>query len=179
MVNELSVTGSSNPMLMPEIGKVVVNITTGESGEPLERAMTILEQMTGQKPCTRKAKSTIRAFGIRKNEPISCIVTLRGQRAETFLTRALEAVGNKVPLRSFDENGNFSFGIREHIDIPGTRYDPTLGIIGMDVIACVERPGYRVKRRRRAQGKIGRRHRVARDAAVEFIKGRFRTEVET
>ena len=179
MVDELSTEAPANPMLTPEIGKVVVNISTGESGEPLERAMTILEQMTGQKPCIRNAKRTIRTFGIRKNEPISCIVTLRSQRAEGFLRRALEAVGNKVPLSSFDENGNFSFGIREHIDIPGTKYDPTLGIVGMDVIVGVERPGYRVKRRRRAQVKVGRRHRVKRETSVEFIKGRFGTEVET
>lgn len=165
-------------MLKPRIGKVIASINTGESGEPLDRAMTILEQLTGQKPVMRKAKRTIRAFGIRKNEPMACMATLRGDKAEEFLRRTLASVGNRIQGRSFDDYGNFAFGIREHIDIPGTKYDPTLGIIGMDVIIGVERPGYRVQRKRRAKGKIGRRHRVMKETAVEFIKARFGTEVE-
>lgn len=165
-----------NPMLKPRIGKVVVNLSVGESGDPLDKAMTIVEQITGQKPCQRQAKRTIRAFGIRKNEPVACMVTLRGGRAEEFLRRALEAVGNKISPRSFDGNGNFAFGIREHIDIPGTKYDPTLGIVGMDVMVSVERPGYRVNRRR-LRNRIGRSHRVTREGAVEFIRDHFGVEV--
>jgi large subunit ribosomal protein L5 len=167
----------TNPMLMPKIGKVVVNISTGQSGEPLNRAINLLENLTGQRPCTRRAKQTIRTFGIRRNEPIACMVTLRGDRAEDFLIKALEAVGNRIPPRSFDKQGNFAFGIREHIDIPGTRYDPRLGIIGMDVMVTIERTGYRVTRRRRIKSNVGRSHLVSRDEAMEFIKNRFGTEV--
>ncbi|RLI06761.1 50S ribosomal protein L5, partial [Candidatus Bathyarchaeota archaeon] len=61
--------------------------------------------------------------------------------------------------------------------IPGVKYDPELGIVGMDVIVNIERPGYRVARRRRAKSKIGRRHRVSREEAVEFIRSRFGVEV--
>ncbi|MGD2200429.1 MAG: 50S ribosomal protein L5 [Candidatus Bathyarchaeota archaeon] len=160
-----------------QIGKVVVNISTGESGEPLSRAMTILENMTDQKPAIRRAKQTVRAFGIRRNEPVACMVTLRGAKAEEFLRMTLPAVGNRINPRSFDRNGNFGFGISEHIDIPGQRYDPDLGIVGMDVMATVERAGYRVARRRRARGKVGRSHRVTRDESIEFIKQRFGVEV--
>lgn len=174
-----SVAPGSEPMREPRICKVVVNITAGESGEPLNRAMTILERLTGQRPCTRKAKKTIRTFGIRRGEPIACIVTLRGARAEGFLRRALDAVGNRIPPKSFDSNGNVAFGIREHIDIPGTRYDPGLGIVGMDVMVAVEHPGYRVARRRRARSKVGQRQRVTKEEAMEFIKSRFGTEVES
>ncbi|KYH38719.1 MAG: 50S ribosomal protein L5 [Candidatus Bathyarchaeota archaeon B23] len=166
-----------NLMLEPRIGKVVVNICVGRSGEPLEKAVRILEELTGQRPSIRRAKRTIRAFGIRRKEPIACMVTLRGERAESFLRRALEAVGNRIPLRSFDENGNFAFGIREHIDLPGVEYDPEVGIIGMDVIVNIERPGYRVARRRKAKAKIGRGHRVTREEAAEFIRRRFGVEV--
>ena len=167
-----------SPAREPRIGKVVVNITTGQSGEPLNRAMTILKQLTGQTPCMRRAKRTIRTFGISRNEPIACMVTLRRQRAEDFLKRALDTVGNRISPRSFDRNGNFAFGIKEHIDIPGTKYDPNLGIVGMDVMASVERPGYRVARRKRARSKIGRGHRITREEAIEFIRSRFGTEVE-
>lgn len=164
-------------MMDLKIGKVVVNITTGQSGEPLNNAMTILENLTGQRPCTRRAKQTIRTFGIRKNEPISCMVTLRGERAEEFLRKGLAAVRNRINPRSFDRNGNFAFGIQEHIDIPGQRYDPSLGITGMDVMVTVERPGYRVARRRRAKSRVGMSHRVTRDESIEFIKNRFGVEV--
>jgi large subunit ribosomal protein L5 len=160
-----------------KIGKVVVHTSIGESGEPLNRAMTVIEQLTGGKPSIRRAKQTIRTFGIRKYEPISCLVTLRGRNAEEFVGRALAAVGNFVSSRSFDQLGNFAFGIKEHIDMSGTRYDPNLGIIGMDVMVCVERPGYRVKRKRKARSKIGRAHRVVREDAIDFIRNRFGTEV--
>jgi large subunit ribosomal protein L5 len=159
------------------IGKVVVNITVGASGEPLDRAMTILENLTGQKPVVRRAKQTIRAWGIRRNEPISCIVTLRRDRAENLLKKTFPAIGNRISPRSFDMQGNFAFGIREHIDIPGQRYDPNLGIVGMDIMATVERPGYRVNRKRRAKSRISHSHRVNREESIEFIKQSFGVEV--
>lgn len=165
------------PMREIMIGKVVVNIATGRSGEPLDRAMKILSQLTGQRPCMRRAKRTNRTFGISRNEPIACMVTLRGDKAEEFLKMALTAVGNRISPRSFDRTGNFAFGIREHIDISGTRYDPNLGIVGMDVMSTVERPGYRISRRKRGRTKIGHNHRVTKEEAVEFIRNRFGTEV--
>lgn len=160
-----------------KIGKVVINISTGQSGEPLNKAMKILENLTGQTPCTRRAKQTIRTFGIRRNEPISCMVTLRGSSAEDILAKTFSAIGNRINPRSFDQNGNFAFGIREHIDIPGQRYDPALGIIGMDVMATVERPGYRVARKRRGKSRIGKKQKVTREEAIEFIKNSFGVEV--
>ena len=86
----------TNPMRALRIGKVVVNIGVGASGDPLDHAQTIMEQLTGQKPCQRFAKQTIRGFNIRKKEPIACMVTLRGEKAETFLVKALTAVGKKI-----------------------------------------------------------------------------------
>ena len=166
-----------NPMLKPRIEKVVINSSIGRSGEPLERAMKILEELTGQKPCVRRAKKTIRDFGIRRKEPIACVVTLRGEKARTFLSRALQVVDNRISKSSFDEHGNFSFGIKEHIDIPGTKYSPDLGIIGMDISVVMERPGYRVKRRRRAKSKVGSEHLLSPDEVISFIKEEFNVEV--
>ena len=168
---------SKNPMLKPRIEKVVVNCCVGKSGEPLEKAMKILEELTGQKPCVRRAKKTIRQFGIRKGEPIACMVTLRKERALEFLRKALAAVDNKVKASSFDDHGNFSFGIKEHIEIPGTKYKPELGIIGMDVCVTLERPGYRVKRRRRCRTKVGRHHRLTREEGMVFAKHELGVEV--
>jgi large subunit ribosomal protein L5 len=166
-----------NPMLKLRIAKVVVNASIGKSGEPLEKAMKILEELTGQKPCTRRAKKTLRDFGIRKGEPIACIVTLRGEKAQRFLDRSLRAIDNRISRQSFDRQGNFSYGIKEHIDIPGTKYSPDLGIIGMDISVSLERPGYRVKHRHRATCKIGSRHLLTPDEAVSFLKDQFNVEI--
>ena len=166
-----------NPMLKPRIEKVVINSCVGKSGEPLEKAMKILEDLTGQKPCIRRAKRTIRDFGIRRKEPIACVVTLRGEKAKEFLKRAFQAIDNKVSKSSFDEYGNLSFGIKEHINIPGTKYDPKLGIIGMDISVVLERPGYRVKRRRRAKTKVGTEHLLSPDEAMSFLKEEFGIEI--
>ncbi|MCD6592873.1 50S ribosomal protein L5 [Candidatus Bathyarchaeota archaeon] len=164
-------------MLKPRIEKVVINSCVGRSGEPLEKAMKILEDLTGQKPCIRRAKRTIRDFGIRRKEPIACVVTLRGEKAKEFLKRAFQAIDNKVSKSSFDEYGNLSFGIKEHINIPGTKYDPKLGIIGMDISVVLERPGYRVKRRRRAKTKVGTEHLLSPDDAMSFLKEEFGIEI--
>ena len=168
---------AGNPMLKPRIEKVTVNMSVGKSGEPLEQAVTILQQLTNQQPSKRKAKKTIRDFGIRKGESISCLVTLRKEKAEEFLRKALQAIENKLSKHSFDRQGNFSFGIEEHIEIPGTKYVPKLGIHGMDVSVALGRPGYRVKRRHRARSKIGKDQLLTADEAILFIKDEFDVEI--
>ncbi|MCK5671263.1 50S ribosomal protein L5, partial [Candidatus Bathyarchaeota archaeon] len=105
---------SDNIMKQIKIGKVVVNISVGQSGQPLANAMQILTDITGQAPSQRSAKMTIRQWGIRKGEPMACAVTLRGKKADAFLQKAFTAVRHKINPRSFDKNGNFAFGIREH-----------------------------------------------------------------
>lgn len=166
-----------NPMLKPRIEKVTVNMSVGKSGEPLEKAAKVLEQLTGQRPCKRKAKKTIRDFGIRKGEPMACLVTLRKNKAKEFLKKALQAVDNKVPKQSFDGFGNFSFGIKEHIEIAGTKYVPELGIHGMDVSVTLSRPGCRVKRRHRAKSTVGARHLLSSEEAMLFVKEEFGVEI--
>jgi len=159
----------SNPMLMPRIGKVTVNISTGESGERLQKAARVLEELTGQKPSFRKAKRTIKEFGVRKGEPIAVVVTLRGAKALNFLLKALEAIGKRIKASSFDDFGNVSFGLQEHIMIPGVKYDPNVGVFGMDIAVSLERPGFRVMRRRVKRSVIPRRHRVSRLEAIAFF----------
>jgi large subunit ribosomal protein L5 len=164
---------TENPMKEIRIGKVVVNISVGQSGQPLINASNILEQVTGQKASQRVAKQTIRPWGIRKGEPMACVVTLRGDKADEFLKKAFIALRHRLNPKCFDKEGNFAFGIREHIDIPGTRYDPQTGIIGMDVAVTLERPGYRINKRKRARSKIGRSHRVNPNEAKEFISKKY------
>jgi len=176
-VKEVSEKHSTNPMLKPRIEKVIVNMSVGKSGEPLEKAATVLEQLTRQKPSKRKAKKTIRDFGVRKGEPIACMVTLRKEKAKEFLKRALQAVENRVSKESFDQHGNFSFGIKEHIDIPGTKYVPELGIHGMDVSVVLSRLGQRVKYRHRAKSRVGAKHRLTPDEAMQLVEEEFGIQI--
>jgi large subunit ribosomal protein L5 len=176
-MSEESQSLQRNPMLKPKLEKVTVNMGVGKSGEPLEKASKILEQLTEQKPSKRKAKKTIRDFGIRKGEPISCMVTLRGQKSRAFLAKAFKAVDNKLSKEIFDNYGNFSFGIKEHIDIPGTKYMPELGIFGMDVCVSVGRAGYRVKRRHHAKSRVGSKHMLTREDGIAFAREELGVEV--
>ena len=170
-------TEQENPMREIRIEKVTVNIGVGKSGEPLEKAKKVLQQITGQAPCQRNAKRTVKDWGIRKGEPISCIVTLRGKESQSFLKRAIEAVGNKIPESSFDDHGNFAFGIKEHIDIPGTKYVPEIGIFGMNVNVTLERRGYRVKKRAMRTSKTGKKHSITKNDAINFSASRLQANI--
>ena len=165
------------PMLKPRIEKVIVNLNVGKSGEPLEKASGVLKELTNQTPVKKKAKKTIRDFGIRQGEPIACVVTLRKQRAIDFLKKVLPVVDNKISRSSFDKQGNFAFGIKEHIEIAGVKYDPDVGIFGMDVCVSMSRPGYRVKNRRKAKGQLGSKNVLTPQEAVVFIKQTLGVEI--
>ncbi len=166
-----------NIMKSIRIGKVVINMGIGKSGEPIERAKKAIEEIAGQKPSERNAKTTVRDFGIHKGEPIGVMVTLRKEKAIEILKKLLAAKNNQVKGSSFDNFGNISFGIREHIDIPGIKYKPEIGIVGMDVAIALERPGYRVSRRSRIPAKIGKEHRISKDEAMAFFKEKLSVEV--
>jgi large subunit ribosomal protein L5 len=165
------------PMLKPRIEKVVVNLNVGKSGEPLEKASQVLKELTNQTPVKKKAKKTIRDFGIRQGEPIACVVTLRKQRAIDFLKKVLPVVDNKISRSSFDMQGNFAFGIKEHIEIVGVKYDPDVGIFGMDICVSMSRSGYRVKNRRKEKAHIGSKHVLTPEEAIVFAKHTLGVEI--
>jgi large subunit ribosomal protein L5 len=160
------------------VDKIVINIGVGKSGEPIEKAKKALLELTGQQPAVRGAKKTVRDFGIHKGEPIGTIVTLRREPALEFLKRVIAAKRNVLKASSFDNYGNISLGIHEHIDIPGTKYNPEIGIFGMDVNVVLSRPGYRIAKRSRKSAQIGRTHRINKEEAIDFFKQEFGAEVE-
>jgi large subunit ribosomal protein L11e len=114
----------------------------------------------------------VRTFGIRRNEKISVHVTVRGPKAEEILERGLKVKEYELRKRNFSETGNFGFGISEHIDL-GIKYDPGIGIYGMDFYCCMTRPGERVSRRRRCKSRVGAGHKIKRDETVKWFKARF------
>jgi large subunit ribosomal protein L5 len=175
--DEIRKAWEEKPMLKPKIEKVVVNFSVGKSGEPLEKAVRVLKELTGQTPCRRKAKESIRDFAIRKGESIACIVTIRKQNAIEFLNKVLPVIDKKISRKSFDKQGNFSFGIKEHIEIHGVKYDPDVGIFGMDVCVSMCRPGYRIKNRRREKAKIGSSHILTPEDSIVFAKDTLGVEI--
>jgi large subunit ribosomal protein L5 len=164
-------------MLEPRIDKVVVHVGVGESGQRLVNAETILKAITHQTPVRSIAKKTLPNFGIKKREPIGAKLTLRGQAAEDFLATALKAAGSSLKKSSFDEQGNFSFGIEEHTDFPGMRYDPEIGIFGMDVSVAMKRAGYRIARRRVAQKKLPQSQRLNKADTMDFLQKKFSVQI--
>jgi large subunit ribosomal protein L5 len=161
---------TENPMKEILLDKIVINICVGESGERHKKAMAVIEQLTGQRPAITYAERTIKNFGIRKGEAIGAKVTLRGNNAMEFLKKALVVKENRLKRKQIG-NGEFSFGIEEHIDLPGVSYDPDIGMYGLDVCVSLRRRGYRISRRKIAKSKIGKNHRITKDETIEFLKG--------
>ena len=93
------------------VEKVIVHMGVGESGQHLVNAEEILKTITGQGVVRCFAKRTLPAFSIKKNEPIGCKVTLRGQRAQEFLGTSFEIIEKTLSRAQFDSLGNVSFGI--------------------------------------------------------------------
>jgi large subunit ribosomal protein L5 len=177
MSDEAKKETRQNPMREVLIGKVTINLGVGESGERLNKLERVLGELVGQKSVRTLSTHNNRDFGIRKGMPIGCKVTLRNERAEKFLKDALWVVDNQIEERSFDENGNISFGITDYTEFPGVKYDPEIGIFGMDCCITMERRGYRVMRRVRAKAKMGKNHRVSKEEAIEFLRSKYDVEV--
>jgi large subunit ribosomal protein L5 len=169
---------TQNPMRDIYIAKVVLNIGVGEAGEKLLRADRVLKLLTGDRKTVQTiSKTTNKDLAIRDGMPIGVKVTLRGSDAETIIKRALWVRNNRLPFYCFDSSGNFSFGIPDYTTFEGEKYDPDIGIFGLDINVVLERKGYRVSRRKHCRRKIARHHRISSDEARDFAKGRFNLEV--
>ncbi len=162
-----------NRMLEIRIEKITLNMGCG-TDTPVDVAKQILERVANSKVViTHTRKRT--TFNVPKGKAIGCKTTIRSGSVE-FLKRMLEARENKLKESSFDDGGNFSFGIKEYIDIPKMEYDPKLGVLGLDVCVTLERPGYRVKRKKIAK-RLGKNHLIKKNDAMKFVQDNFGTAI--
>jgi len=134
--------GYKNPMQVPRLEKVVLNVGLGEAiqnAKLLESAVNELTMITGQKPVVTKAKKSISGFKLRQGMAIGCKVTLRGERMFEFLDRffnvALPRIRDfkGVSPKSFDGRGNYSLGLKEQLLFPEIKYDEVDVTHGMDI----------------------------------------------
>ncbi len=134
--------GLQNPMQVPRISKITVNMGVGEAvadKKVMDAAVADLTKITGQKPAITRAKKSVATFKVRDGQAIGCKVTLRGARMYEFLDRLVTIAIPRIrdfrgiSPRSFDGRGNFSLGVREQIIFPEIQYDQIDQIRGMDI----------------------------------------------
>lgn len=166
----------NNPMRKIVVEKVTLNCGCGTDHSRLEKSVKLLQIISGKKPIQTKTNLRVANWGLRKGLPIGTKVTLRGKAANEIIPRLLYALDNQLGENNFDTNGNISFGIRECIDIQGVEYDPKIGIIGLQVTITLARPGFRVKRRAIATGKLGAHHKITKTEAMQFAKDELKVE---
>jgi large subunit ribosomal protein L5 len=166
-----------NPMRRIRIEKVTLNVGCGGDLQKIEKAKKLLEILTGRKPVVTKSRKRS-TFGIAKGKPVGVKVTLRKKAAEEFFERVLTAIDRKVKESQFDKDGNLNIGIKEYIDLPGAKYQPSIGIMGFDVSITFERPGYRIKRRRIQKRKIPKTHRINKEEVINWLKEKYGVIVE-
>jgi large subunit ribosomal protein L5 len=162
-----------NSMQRVRIEKVTLNIGAGKDQKVLEKGMILLKNITGIPPVKTFTSKRIPGWGLRPGLPIGCKLTLRGSKAVEVLKRLLQSKDNVLREDQVDEQGNVAFGIKEYIDIPDVKYDPEIGVMGLEVCITMEKPGYRIKRRRIMKRKIHRKHSVTKEETREFLKKNF------
>ncbi|MBW3019206.1 50S ribosomal protein L5 [Candidatus Woesearchaeota archaeon] len=167
-----------NDMRVPRIEKITINIGAGKDVNKLDKALVLMKNLTQVDPYKTVTQKRIPSWGLRPGLPVGCKLTLRKMPAEKMLKRLLAAKDKKLNLTNFDNNGNVSFGIHEYIDIPDLKYDPKIGVLGLQVCVTLERPGHRIKRRRLLKKKLPSKQVISREEAVDFMKNNFGVEVQ-
>ena len=166
----------SSSMEEIEIEKIVLSI--GAVGDDLDKAVKLLNIISGINAVKTKSRKRIPAFDVRPGLEIGCKVTLRGKKYVALLKRLLESVGNQLKEKQIEPNG-FSFGIPEYIEIPEMEYQRDIGMIGLNVTVVFTREGARTGIRKIKKGKIPKRQQVSQEEIIKFMKLNFKTEILT
>ena len=137
--------GYTNPMQVPKLDKIVINMGVGEAVGDSKKLTAAVEELThiaGQRPVITKARKSIATFKVRDGQAIGCKVTLRKTRMYEFIDRLINIALPRVrdfrglSPKSFDGGGNYTIGIKEHIIFPEIDYDKAADVWGMDITVC-------------------------------------------
>ena len=161
-----------NPTRKIRIEKIVVSV--GGTAEQLEKGFKLLKLLTGRNPAKMKSHKRIPAFGVRPKLEVGAVVTIR-KDTEAVLKRMLTAIENRLRKKQMSIN-NFSFGIKEYIEIPGMDYQRDIGIMGLDVTVVFKRAGRRVGLRKIKAGKVSPRQKISKEEIIKFMEDNFQTE---
>ena len=163
-----------NIMREIKIEKVVLSI--GGVGDYLEKGIKLLELLSQRKPARMKSQKRIPSWSVRPNLEVGAVVTIR-KDIENVLKKMLGAVENVLKKKQVSEN-NFSFGIKEYLEIPGVEYQREIGIMGLDVTVVFKRAGRRVKLRKIKKGKVPKRQIISKEEIIKFMEKNFQTRFE-
>ena len=170
--DSLSSNSKENSMREVKIEKVVFSV--GGVADYLEKGVKLLELITERKPSRMKSKRRIPTWSVRPGLEIGAVVTIRKNKEE-ILKKMLISIDNTLKKKQISEN-NFSFGIKEYIEIPGTEYQRDIGIMGFDVTVVFKRSGRRVKLRKIKKGKVSKRQKISKEEIIKFMEGKFETK---
>jgi|TARA_Y100000310_G_scaffold251425_1_gene257921 large subunit ribosomal protein L5 len=163
---------TENVMRKIKIEKVVLSV--GGIGEELEKGFKLLKFISNKNPTKTKSKKRIPSLGVRPGLEIGAVVTLR-KDLDQFLKRMLSTVDNQLKKKQISVN-NFSFGIKEYIEIPGLEYQRDIGIKGFDITVVFKRTGRRVGLRKIKRGRVSSRQYVTKEEIIKFMEDNFQVE---
>ena len=158
---------------MKEISIEKVVLSIGGTGDNLEKGVKLLKMLTGRKPAKMESRKRIPALGVRPRLEVGAVVTLRKNIDDT-LKKMLATKDNILRKKQISPN-NFSFGVKEYIEIPGTEYQRDIGVRGLDVTVVFKRPGKRVRLRKIKEGKIPKRNEISKEEIIKFMEDKFKT----
>ena len=163
-----------NIMRQIKTEKIVLSI--GGTAENLEKGVKLLKILTNKKPAKMKSKKRIPSLGVRPGLEVGTVVTIRKNLKE-FLKNMLFAIDNVLKKKQISEN-NFSFGLKEYIEIPGIEYQRDIGIIGFDITVVFKRSGRRVKLKKIKKGKIPKKQKISKEEIIKYMEENFQTKFE-
>jgi large subunit ribosomal protein L5 len=170
-MNQIKSKSGSNKMRKIRIEKIVLSV--GGVGEELEKGVKLLKLLTGRKPAKMKSRKRIPSFGVRPKLEVGAVVTIR-KNPEEVLKKMLVTKDNILRKSQISEN-NFSFGVKEYIEIPDIEYQRELGIRGLDVTVVFKRTGRRVRIKKIKKGRIPKRNEITKEEIIKFMEENFNT----
>jgi len=169
----MEIEKTRNKMRTIKIEKVVLSV--GGIGDSLEKGYKLLQILgDGQKVAKMKSRKRIPTLNVRPGLEIGAVITIR-EKTDILLKRLLKAIENQLKRKQISVN-NFSFGVKEYIEIPGVEYQREIGIIGLDVTVVFKRAGRRVRIRKIKRGKIPKRQEITKEEIIKYMEENFGTE---